>query len=88
MDTTLLAIAQTHVVVVYVAEDDEVALHLEGESDLLVEAGLEDLALGKTLDFLGVKARVARILCQEFQRFGELGPCFFRGTGSCGEPLI
>ena len=60
-----------------VPKNENVLLNLEGETDLLVEAGFEDLTISQALDLLGLQARMAGILCKEFEGLGQFGPGFF-----------
>jgi hypothetical protein len=59
---------------VYIPQDENISLNLESETNALVQAGLENLAVSEALDFLGLEARMTGILRQELERLGKLGP--------------
>jgi hypothetical protein len=61
-----LGIAQARVVVIDVAQDQQVTLEMEGESEMLIEPGLKNLPARNALDLLGMEAGVVGILGQEF----------------------
>ena len=61
-----------------VSQDQHVAVDVEGEPEVLVEAGLENLPARDAVDLLRLEAGVAVILRQELQGLGQLGAGLFR----------
>ena len=74
---------QTLVVVVNVPQDKHVAMDVESEPEVLVEAGLENLPARDTFDLLRLKAGVTVVLRQELKGLGQLGAGFLRQFAGC-----